>query len=142
MSWSGTNSLYNVYRSVASGGPYTLVAPTLTNTNYIDTSVTNGIPYFYVVTGLNILGQESANSTEVNVSPVSLSSPQLNVVSQNNAIQFAWPSDHVGWRLLINTNGLANTNGWLTVSNSAMTNQIWIPLNPAQNNAFFRLVYP
>jgi hypothetical protein len=142
LSWSGSNSVFNVYRSPVSGGPYTLIAATLTNTNFTDTTVTNGISYFYVVTGLNVLAQESIDSAEVSALPVSLSQPQLNVAPVNNMIQFGWPPDHTGWRLLINTNGLVDTNAWMTVSNSATTNQIWLPFNPAQNNAFFRLVYP
>jgi hypothetical protein len=43
---------------------------------------------------------------------------------------------------MMNTNGLLNSGAWFTVPNSAATNQMWIPFDPAQNNVFFQLVYP
>ena len=64
LSWSGGNRFYNVYRGTATGGPYTPIATTLTNTTFIDNTVTNGAPCYYVVTGLNILGEESGYSAE------------------------------------------------------------------------------
>jgi Glycosyl hydrolase catalytic core/Concanavalin A-like lectin/glucanases superfamily/Ricin-type beta-trefoil lectin domain-like len=64
LSWSGGNRFYNVYRGTATGGPYTRIATTLTNTTFIDNTVTNGVPCYYVVTGLNILGEESGYSAE------------------------------------------------------------------------------
>jgi tetratricopeptide (TPR) repeat protein len=58
---------YHVKRSATSGGPYTQVgAPTATN--YTDTGLTNGTPYFYVVSAVNSAG-ESANSTEASATP-------------------------------------------------------------------------
>jgi alpha-L-fucosidase 2 len=58
---------YNVKRSVASGGPYTLIA-SVTTTNFTDTNVVNGTPYFYIVTMI-YAGNESGNSSEVNAIP-------------------------------------------------------------------------
>ena len=44
-------SSYNVYRSTVSGGPYTLVGNTdSTYSTYLDTGLTNGTTYYYVVT--------------------------------------------------------------------------------------------
>jgi chitodextrinase len=56
---------YNVKRSTVSGGPYTTVstAGAVTGTSFIDTGLTSGTTYFYVVTAANTAG-ESANSTE------------------------------------------------------------------------------
>jgi hypothetical protein len=142
LNWSGTNKFYNVYRGAIPGGPFTLIATQLTGATYIDNAVTNGISCFYVVTGLNILGVESAYSAEVSALPVSLSPPRFNLALTGGELQFAWPADHTGWRLMMNTNNLGNPADWTAVSNSAATNQIWIPFKPAQNDAFFRLVYP
>jgi len=59
---------YHVKRSTTSGGGYTqLGAPTATN--YTDTGLTNGTPYFYVVSAVNSAG-ESANSTQASATPV------------------------------------------------------------------------
>lgn len=53
---------YLIKRSTTSGGPYQAIAK-VTGTSYVDTSVTGGGAYYYVVTALNIAG-ESANSSE------------------------------------------------------------------------------
>ena len=42
---------YNVYRGISSGGPYNILngSTLVTTSNYIDTGVTTGITYYYVV---------------------------------------------------------------------------------------------
>lgn len=58
---------YNVKRATTSGGPYTTVASGVTGTSYIDTTVSNGKRYYYVVTAMGT--RESANSVEVSDLP-------------------------------------------------------------------------
>src|SRR5208283_2016346 len=43
---------YNVKRSTTNGGPYSTIASP-TTTNYTSTGLTNGTPYYYVVTAVN-----------------------------------------------------------------------------------------
>jgi subtilisin family serine protease len=65
LSWqasSGANS-YKVKRATTSGGPYTNVA-TVTATNYVDTGLTNGTTYYYMISAVNASG-ESSNSVKV-----------------------------------------------------------------------------
>jgi len=63
----GNATSYKVKRSLVSGGAYTLLT-TLTGTSYTDAGLTNGTPYFYIVTALNTVG-ESPNSSEVSAVP-------------------------------------------------------------------------
>ncbi|MFX1512166.1 MAG: fibronectin type III domain-containing protein [Promethearchaeota archaeon] len=60
---------YNVYRSAESGGLYTLLTDT-TELSYVDTDVSNGNEYFYVVTAINNIG-ESDYSNEISATPIS-----------------------------------------------------------------------
>jgi fibronectin type 3 domain-containing protein len=68
LSWSaptGGAASYNVYRSNLSGGPYILLA-NVTTTSFVDpiSNLAPGKTYFYVVTSVNSIGVESANSNE------------------------------------------------------------------------------
>jgi len=142
LNWSGNGTYYNVYRGATAGGPYTKVVNLTANSTYSDSPLQNGTAYYYVVTALNILGDESAYSSEVVARPAATTVVPLGLALANSGLQFNWPADHTGWRLMMNTNNLANPGGWFTVPNSMATNQLWLPFDPTQNNAFFRLVYP
>ena len=61
---------YTVYRSTASGGPYSAVtASLLLNASYTDESVTNGTTYYYVATASDHSGNESSYSNEAPATP-------------------------------------------------------------------------
>jgi Tol biopolymer transport system component/flagellar hook assembly protein FlgD len=63
--YTGIASGYNLYRGTVSGGPYTKVNSSLiTNTSYLDSGLTNGVDYYYVVVAVDPLGNESAYSNE------------------------------------------------------------------------------
>lgn len=70
LSWIAVDGAtsYNVKRSTTAGGTYTTIASNVTDTSYIDTSVTNGTTYYYVVTAVNADG-ESSNSNEASATP-------------------------------------------------------------------------
>jgi hypothetical protein len=69
LSWDAVDGAtdYNIKRSTAAGGPYTTIA-TPNSPGYMDTGLTNGTTYYYVVTAVNADG-ESANSNEVSATP-------------------------------------------------------------------------
>ena len=78
---------YNLKRGTASGGPYsTVVASGIKETSYMDTKVTNGTSYYYVVTGLTSTG-ETPNSNEASATPTA--APIINAVV--NAASFRYP---------------------------------------------------
>jgi len=70
LTWTAvTNATgYNLERSTTSGGPYTNVLTQIALTNVVDTTVFNGVKYYYIVTADNAGGQ-GANSMEVSVTP-------------------------------------------------------------------------
>jgi hypothetical protein len=64
-----------------------------------------------------------------------------------NNLNLSWSADHIGWRLLVQTNNLAagvsrNTNDWAAVAGLAATNQISIPIDRTKRAGFYRLIYP
>jgi fibronectin type 3 domain-containing protein/DNA-binding beta-propeller fold protein YncE len=83
LTWSASPGAasYNVKRSPSTGGPYTTVANNVATTSYSDTSVINGITYYYVVTSVNS-GGESTNSLEVSATPPlpPVATPQIGYV--------------------------------------------------------------
>jgi hypothetical protein len=61
---------YNVYRSTTQGGGYAKVnGSLLTSPNYADSNLTNGTPYYYVVTAVDLAGHESTSSSEATATP-------------------------------------------------------------------------
>jgi uncharacterized repeat protein (TIGR02543 family) len=72
--WTASSAAtsYRVKRSITNGGPYTEIA-TCTTASYIDTTVTNGTTYYYVVAATNAFGN-SGNSSQVSATPAIQSS--------------------------------------------------------------------
>ena len=72
LSWNTSSgaTTYNVKRSTATGGPYSLVG-TVAVTNFTDTGLTNGTTYFYVVSASNSSG-EGADSAQMSATPANI----------------------------------------------------------------------
>ena len=93
LNWTASSSAtaYSVKRSITTGGPYAQIS-TPTAPNFTDTGLTNGTKYFYVVSASNSVGQ-SANSTEVNATPVLPSPPTptgLAATAGNAQVSLNW----------------------------------------------------
>lgn len=59
---------YNVYRGTVSGGPYTKLTASLLGAkvlSYADLTVTAGVTYYYVVTSVDSVGNESLFSRQI-----------------------------------------------------------------------------
>ncbi len=62
-------------------------------------------------------------------------------------LTLSWPLGHLGYRLLVQTNQLVggisvNTNDWMVVPGSTLTNQVSLPVNQVIPSEFYRLVSP
>jgi len=72
LNWNASGAaVYNVKRGIAPGGPYSTLASNVTATNYLDSTVTPGTVYYYVVSGVTY--GEGPNSNEVSALPGILS---------------------------------------------------------------------
>ncbi|HLP76568.1 MAG TPA: carbohydrate-binding protein, partial [Candidatus Paceibacterota bacterium] len=109
LSWTGSTNAttYNVKRATTSGGPYTMVA-TVSTTNYTDTAVIPRTTYYYVVSALNNLAGESADSAQAGATPLS-------------GVPLPWMSRDIGTVGLSGSAGY--TNGIFTVRGSG--DDIW-----------------
>lgn len=67
LNWDAMNCVhYNVKRSTTPGGTYTTVGSNLTGTTaYVDTGLTQGVSYYYVISAIGPMG-EGPNSAEIN----------------------------------------------------------------------------
>jgi hypothetical protein len=73
--------------------------------------------------------------------------PVLTSGASGGSLNLSWPADHLGYRLLTQTNNLnlgvsANLNDWATVPGSTATNSISFPITTTNLNNYYRLVYP
>ncbi len=62
-------------------------------------------------------------------------------------LTFTWPTDHLGWSLMTQTNNLArglslNTNDWWRIPGSNTNTQVRISRSGVTGCGFYRLVYP
>jgi hypothetical protein len=134
---------YNVKRSQASGGTFAVLT-NVTVAGYTDATVTNGSPYYYVVSALGS-GGEGTNSIAVSAMPLPSNRPgNLAFQVSSNQIKLSWPPDQLGWCLQIQTNSLAAGLGtnWVGVPDSTnATSASWLII-PSDASMFFRLSYP
>ncbi|MEK6304174.1 MAG: fibronectin type III domain-containing protein [Acidobacteriota bacterium] len=106
LSWNASSGAtsYNVKRSTINGGPYSTIAPGIGTTSYLNTGLTNGTTYYYVVSASNGAG-EGLNSSQVSATPTAGGglAPTLSNMSPATAIQGA------SFTLTINGSNLAGT---------------------------------
>jgi hypothetical protein len=87
----------------------------------------------------------------IQVPPISaiLLSPILTNIGTNltfsvsgNQLNLSWPSNYIGWLLQSNSSGLALSNDWVTVPESASTDSVQVTIAPGTTNVFFRMTHP
>jgi Tol biopolymer transport system component/subtilase family serine protease/fibronectin type 3 domain-containing protein len=80
LSWEyagGFAAGYNLYRASTSDGPYIKINSSLIGSlSYLDSGLINGTAYFYVVTAVDVIGNESAYSNEATGVPTDEASPE------------------------------------------------------------------
>ena len=64
-----------------------------------------------------------------------------------NLLTLAWPADHLGWSLQIQTNTLSvglvtNATSWVTLPGSSSVTSTNMTIDPANGTVFYRMVYP
>src|SRR5438093_10476127 len=90
LNWAATCGAdgYVVKRSLLSGGPYDNIA-TNAAASYVDTTVVNGLTYYYVVSAFNSTAGESANSIEATGEPKAAPTGVL-AIGGTNQVEVRW----------------------------------------------------
>jgi subtilase family serine protease len=118
LTWSTVagSTAYNVKRAGGSGGPYSTIVSATASTSAVDSGVSNGTTYYYVVSALNA-GGESANSSQVSATPY-IPAPGapagLSAVPGNGQIALSWSA--VGGATSYNVKQLAGNGLWVTIA--------------------------
>jgi len=134
---------YNVYRSTTPGSGYSKLNTSLlgTQTHYTDNSVTNGIPYYYIVTAVDTSSNESEDSNIVSATPSS-SSPNTYFYdfagitqSDTNYNTYACDVDIFPFAgVSANRNTMVEANDTQYVNISANDTAEWAPINPGSGD--------
>jgi len=116
---------YTIRRSTTSGGSYTNVATGITGTSYINTGLTNGTTYYYVIAAVGCV--TSSNSSQVSVIPQSSGSPSFQM--SNNQVVIEAEHFHVKAQ-----NG--STDNWNLLSNGSASGGQCMELGPENGSSW------
>lgn len=125
---------YDLKRSATSIGPYEVVTPTLSATNFTDVGLVPGAPCHYVVSAVNS-GGAGPDSAEIMAIPTA---PSLSILPVEATIRLSWPTSVTAFAL---QETAALPDGW---SNSTTAVQILNSANVAvvpvtDTSKFYRL---
>jgi hypothetical protein len=133
---------YNLKRATLNGGPYTPLTNGLVGASFVDSGLSNGTSYYYILTATNQIG-ESVPSPEVTATPVPSVGSNISASLIGSGITVSWPSAYVGWILQTNTVGLGSPAAWGDVPDSLTHSQMTFPAGgPTAPAEFFRLRHP
>ncbi len=93
LAWSASSGAasYNVLRSASNGGPYSSIGTGVATTTYLDTSLTNGTTYYYVVQAVNSVGT-SSDSNQASATPAVPPQPPASLIATpgNAQVSLGW----------------------------------------------------
>ncbi|SEO07724.1 Alginate lyase [Mucilaginibacter gossypiicola] len=127
LTWSKLNQAagYSISRSTASGGPYTTLASTVTDTAYVDSGLVASTTYFYVVKSANVTGL-SSDSIKTSVQTQALILPPaptgLQLTAGNARVVLKWAATDESPGSYSIKRSLTATGPYTVINSSAVTN--------------------
>lgn len=94
---------FNFYRSLASGGSYTIIATNLNTASYADTGLANGTTCYYEIAATNS-GGASTNSAPVSATPQAVAVP----ATPSNLVATTVTTNQISLRWVDNSGGTAS----------------------------------
>ena len=150
LDWDNNNEAdlagYNVYRSTTSGSGYVKLNSSLvTDSNYSDNTVNNGLVYYYVVTAVDTNNNESRYSLEASASPSNTTPPAapsgLWATSGSNTVWLDWndnnEADLAGYNIYRSTTSESN---YVKLNTSLLTYSDYTDSNAANGTTYYYVV--
>jgi hypothetical protein len=87
------------------------------------------------------LSQLGANGTVTLIGPAGPPTTPTNIVFSlaGGQLSLEWPLNYTGWELQSNAVSVAESASWFAVPDSALTNRVFMTIDPAQANVYYRL---
>ncbi|TAK98263.1 MAG: hypothetical protein EPO07_12245 [Verrucomicrobia bacterium] len=134
VTYGGTLSLTNLAGTLTGGETFKLFSASSYSGTFA--SLTPSSP------GANLVWNTNSLATDGTLRVITTTTTNLTLNLAGSVLALSWPVDHFGWRLETNAVSLANSNAWFTLNGSTLTNQVFVTIDPAQTNVFFRLKFP
>ena len=142
LSWSGTLLVTNLGGALAAGDSFKLFSLK----DY--TALTGVVPSLPALPGGFAWTNKLAWDGSVAVyASVSTTPTHIGWSISGTNLTLRWPADHIGWRLLVQTDHLASglspsLADWSIYPGSTNVNQVTVPMDPAKPAEFYCLVFP
>jgi 4-phytase/acid phosphatase len=109
------------------------------STTNLDVSFTTFTNLLNAAIGLEYVKQPFADEVQPDVINPYTTDDMTNITASvsSNTLTIAWPADHIGWILQVQTNGL-NAGQWFDLPGTDDVNAEAIPINPTNAAVFYR----
>jgi fibronectin type 3 domain-containing protein len=137
LSWTASVGVtsYNVKRAAVSGGPYATVASPVTN-SYVDTGLTNGTTYYYVVSAVNAAG-ESPDSAQVSVTLPPPAPTGLTATPSDQQVTLTWSAAPTATAYRVRR---AAASGGPYTTIASVTSTLWANTGLTNGTAYYYIV--
>ena len=137
---------YDIKRATSSAGPFVQInSGTLTTSDYVDGSVTNGVTYYYVVTAQDNVGNTSPESASASATPFDSTPPGaptgLTAVAGDAEVQLDWADngepDLAGYNVY---RSLSSGTGFALINGSPLTGSVLLDTAVSNGTTYFYFV--
>lgn len=137
LNYGGTLTVTNIAGTLAPGDTFTLFSAGACAGNFAATN----LPPLPPGQGWQFT---PADGTLTVLQTVATNPVSLTLVLTGGTLQFSWPADHTGWTLQVQTNSLGDGLGtnWISLPDTAATNEFSAPVVTTNDAVFYRLVFP
>jgi fibronectin type 3 domain-containing protein len=131
---------YTVKRSTSPSGPFANVATGLTGTSYVNTALTNGTNYYYVITATNSANAESANSVVLRAMPGAALAAPSGLVAVPGSAQVALSWNHAPLAVKYQVKRSTSATGPFTNIGSQLTENSFGEYNLTNGTTYYYVV--